>query len=295
MQIYPQNNPYLTCAFGSAMPTRAWVDESRNYRYGFNGKETDEIFEGSVTFEERIFDSRIAKFFSLDPRMSDYSWQSPYAYFRNCPLSIIDFKGKGGVNDEEEPTEAPPQEDTDLKEPDVCDPDTWEIIINSSIPNGVIPSDIQTDLVNSTEFQNQMEDYIRSKIPKDPCCEFNERMDEVTNKITDNIRDQTPKKEENGNDLMVINIENGPQGVAVAPTQYNEIHHVEKVIGETPALVLGSTTEKGNSGAVINSPAGETDFTHSIRVDFEIKVPSPNATSYNVIKGTVYIKIIVNQ
>ncbi len=67
-----------------------------SYRYGFNGKEKDkDISEGSITFEARIYDDRIGRFFSTDPRQNEYSWQTPYAYFCNSPILIIDFNGEG--------------------------------------------------------------------------------------------------------------------------------------------------------------------------------------------------------
>ncbi len=72
---------------------------SGEYRFGFNGKEKDgEItVEGdSYAFEARIYISRLGKFLSVDPRMIEYPWQTPYAYFKNCPSSVLDIKGMGG-------------------------------------------------------------------------------------------------------------------------------------------------------------------------------------------------------
>jgi RHS repeat-associated protein len=83
--------------FGSQMPGRKFSQANSAYRYGFNGKENDkDINGGAVVFEARVYDSRLGKFFSTDPRESDYSWQSPYVYFMNSPLSILDIKGLGG-------------------------------------------------------------------------------------------------------------------------------------------------------------------------------------------------------
>jgi RHS repeat-associated protein len=67
------------------------------FKYGFNGKEKDtETFEGCIAFEARFFDSRLGKFMSLDPRMGEYAWQTPYAYFKNSPIFQIDILGMGG-------------------------------------------------------------------------------------------------------------------------------------------------------------------------------------------------------
>ncbi len=81
--------------FGSVMQTRSYT--ARAGRFGFNGKEKDiEVLEGAYAFEARIFDSRLGKFMSLDPRMGEYVWQTPYAYFSNSPVAILDIAGMGG-------------------------------------------------------------------------------------------------------------------------------------------------------------------------------------------------------
>jgi RHS repeat-associated protein len=74
----------------------AW---DKGYRYGFNGKEKDiEVFNGCIAFEARIYDSRIGRFFSADPRESEYAWQSTYVYFKNSPIGTLDYLGKGDVD-----------------------------------------------------------------------------------------------------------------------------------------------------------------------------------------------------
>jgi len=69
-----------------------------NYRFGFNGYEnTDELLgdNTAIDFGARIYDCRIARFFSIDPLSAEYPWQSPYAYFRNSPIKTVDIKGEG--------------------------------------------------------------------------------------------------------------------------------------------------------------------------------------------------------
>jgi len=80
--------------FGSVMDGRSYNNEK--YRFGFNGKEKEDGMDGVYAFEARIFDSRIARWFSTDPREGDYAWQSTYAYYKNSPISTLDFLGKGG-------------------------------------------------------------------------------------------------------------------------------------------------------------------------------------------------------
>ena len=80
------------------MPGRKF-STGKEYRYGFNGKESsDEIYSGAISFEARIYDSRIGRFFTTDPREAEYAWQSTYVYFSNSPTSIVDNMGMGGTD-----------------------------------------------------------------------------------------------------------------------------------------------------------------------------------------------------
>ncbi len=82
----------LTSPFGSAINTRSY--SSGAYRYGFNGKETDEeSFSGAIAFEARILDSRIGRFLSLDPLSSQYPWNCPYSFAENKVTRFIDLEG----------------------------------------------------------------------------------------------------------------------------------------------------------------------------------------------------------
>ncbi len=67
-------------------------------RYGFNGKEQDKEVRGegsSYDFGLRIYDPRICRFLSIDPREDEYPWQSPYAYYSNNFIAKVDFNGGG--------------------------------------------------------------------------------------------------------------------------------------------------------------------------------------------------------
>ncbi len=69
------------------------------YRFGFNGYENEPKVagEGSVIdFGARIYDSRLGRFLSIDPWDYKYGWQSTYAYFKNSPAIVVDFRGLGG-------------------------------------------------------------------------------------------------------------------------------------------------------------------------------------------------------
>jgi RHS repeat-associated protein len=83
--------------FGAPMEGRNY--SSTSYRYGFNGKEKIDEMHGNsgdeYDFGARIYDARLGRFLSTDPRQREYAWQTPYAYCRNRPISTVDVNGEG--------------------------------------------------------------------------------------------------------------------------------------------------------------------------------------------------------
>jgi|APSaa5957512622_1039677.scaffolds.fasta_scaffold12945_2 RHS repeat-associated protein len=54
---------------------------SNAYRFGFNGKENDPAIKGtgnSLDLGARIYDPRLGRFFSVDPKYKEFSFMSPY-------------------------------------------------------------------------------------------------------------------------------------------------------------------------------------------------------------------------
>lgn len=67
-----------------------------SYKYGFNGQEKDDEMKGdgnSLDYGERIYDPRIAKFLSIDPKSNDYPFLSLYQFASNSPIAGIDIDG----------------------------------------------------------------------------------------------------------------------------------------------------------------------------------------------------------
>ena len=80
--------------FGMSMPGRSFT--SKNYRYGFNGKEKDDEVKDSsneIDYGMRAYDSRLGRFMSIDPLISKLPSYSPYVFCLNNPISVIDFDG----------------------------------------------------------------------------------------------------------------------------------------------------------------------------------------------------------
>jgi RHS repeat-associated protein len=70
---------------------------SSEYKYGFNGKEKDDELKGegnSYDFGARIYDPRIGRFLSIDPKSANYVSVSPYHFASNNPIYFIDSKGE---------------------------------------------------------------------------------------------------------------------------------------------------------------------------------------------------------
>lgn len=84
------NNYY---AFGMVMPGR--TSGNATYRYGFNGKEKDvEISSGSYDFGARMYDTRLTRWFTVDPLFYKYPTHSPYLYGAACPIYLKDPDGR---------------------------------------------------------------------------------------------------------------------------------------------------------------------------------------------------------
>ncbi|HEY0679882.1 MAG TPA: polymorphic toxin-type HINT domain-containing protein [Chitinophagaceae bacterium] len=80
--------------FGMLMPGRTY--QPGNYRYGFNGKEEDNEIKGEgnqIDYGLRVYDPRVARFMSVDPKAQSFSWLTPYQYAANNPIAFIDLEG----------------------------------------------------------------------------------------------------------------------------------------------------------------------------------------------------------
>ena len=69
------------------------------HRFSFNGKESDSEVKGegnNLDFGARMYDSRLGRFLSRDPKESKYVSWSTYTAFLDNPIIITDPTGKGG-------------------------------------------------------------------------------------------------------------------------------------------------------------------------------------------------------
>lgn len=84
----------------SPVPTYTPPSSSKptSYRFGFNGMEKDNSIKGtgnSYDFGARIYDSRLGRFLSVDPKWKIYDKISPYCFAGNSPILFIDYNGEG--------------------------------------------------------------------------------------------------------------------------------------------------------------------------------------------------------
>ncbi|MFT5550543.1 MAG: RHS repeat-associated protein [Candidatus Azotimanducaceae bacterium] len=67
-----------------------------DYRYGFQGQETDDEITGTesyVSYKYRMHDARLGRFLSLDPLSAKYPFYSPYALSGNQVIDAIELEG----------------------------------------------------------------------------------------------------------------------------------------------------------------------------------------------------------
>ena len=67
-----------------------------HYRNLFNGQEADNEVYGNgaiLGYEYRMHDTRIGRFWSVDPLASKFPWNSAYAFAENSPVGYIELEG----------------------------------------------------------------------------------------------------------------------------------------------------------------------------------------------------------
>jgi RHS repeat-associated protein len=70
--------------------------DAGEYRYGFNGQETDDEITGSeshVSYKYRIHDARLGRFLSIDPLVAVNPGVSGYSFAANTPIWAFEFEG----------------------------------------------------------------------------------------------------------------------------------------------------------------------------------------------------------
>jgi len=130
----------------------------RNFgcHFHFNGKENDNEVKGDgncIAYEERIYDPRLGRFNSIDPRYRDYAWQSTYAYYMNSPIRLVDVKGAGGPYDPKAEGEEDPVGGTSgtMPEPELSQP-------KPSVPK---PGEIKADQIQKAVTGDNVEARVR--------------------------------------------------------------------------------------------------------------------------------------
>ena len=72
-----------------------------SYRFGFNGQEKDDeihnVTGSMLNYKYRMYDSRIARFFAVDPLSSDYPMLTPYQHSSLNPIMNIELEGLEGT------------------------------------------------------------------------------------------------------------------------------------------------------------------------------------------------------
>jgi RHS repeat-associated protein len=79
-------------AFGAPLPGRTYSLSVDKYRYGFNGKESDQESQ-TQDYGMRVYDPRLGKFLSVDPLTSRFPWWTPYQFAGDMPIEATDLDG----------------------------------------------------------------------------------------------------------------------------------------------------------------------------------------------------------
>jgi len=86
--------PFLNYSYGTLSSNGK--DSSYKYRYGFQGQEKDDEIKGegnSVNYKYRMHDTRIGRFFAVDPLTKNYAHYSPYSFSGNEVIAAVEIEG----------------------------------------------------------------------------------------------------------------------------------------------------------------------------------------------------------
>ena len=92
LTYYNKTNHYYP--FGMLLPNRH--EDAGEYRYGFQGMEKDDEVSGegnSYDFGARMYNPRVGRWLSIDPKANQMPWQSPYCSMDNNPVWFNDPLG----------------------------------------------------------------------------------------------------------------------------------------------------------------------------------------------------------
>ncbi len=81
--------------FGVMLSGRNFDNDS-SYRYGFQGQEKDEEIKGkgnSYNYTYRMHDTRLGRFFAVDPLFKRYPYNSSYAFSENRVIDGVELEG----------------------------------------------------------------------------------------------------------------------------------------------------------------------------------------------------------
>jgi RHS repeat-associated protein len=76
-------------------------NDGSTYRFGFNGKMMDNDVKGlgnQINYGDRILDTRVGRFLSLDPLQTKFPFLTPYQFCSNSPIDGVDVDGRERVD-----------------------------------------------------------------------------------------------------------------------------------------------------------------------------------------------------
>ncbi len=91
MHPHPRQNTSITGLSGGQEALLA-----APHRFGFNGQERDDEVSGegnSLSFKYRVEDTRLGRFFSVDPMCKEFPWNSTYAFAENKVVWARELEG----------------------------------------------------------------------------------------------------------------------------------------------------------------------------------------------------------
>lgn len=143
------------------MPGRKYQAGTGLYRYGFNGKENDNEVKGEGNqqdYGERIYDTILGKFLSVDPLSNKFVSLSPYQFSGCNPILFIDLDG-----DEPKSAPLPGENGLTLQAPQLQGADAGKLMVWMAVNGQWAASKLPTPSASSYQGKSTYYDVAKAK------------------------------------------------------------------------------------------------------------------------------------
>ncbi|MBN9294999.1 MAG: hypothetical protein J0G96_13560 [Flavobacteriia bacterium] len=298
-----------------------------SYRYAFQGQERDDEIKGrgnSYNYTYRMHDSRLGRFFAVDPLVWKFPFYSSYQFSSNSPIFVIELEGLESsyiINYSEKHSITLTKNEKNQLVVDMNEvrrlPDEYQAYIqflSTSSPHDANPSPGSTVKATCDECESNITGVrhgVFVTIPKGATVMTDEdiqAMNQKKNSETSNIHiDKTPTQSLTGSTSPIIPSTPKKETVSHKKLNTTDLNNINKKFSGASifsAKMLNNgrhdwevTTDKGMMGSIGNIMKAYSNYDLSnVKVDVQLTIGRANKNeNYSSQKGLILSNGIRNQ